>query len=137
MSSHQHDKESGPSIETHVPIPGSSSTAQHLAFAEAAHQNQGASAASGSGSKKKKHRAGRKRKNRRQSFAAPSDQNDDPDNSNDRPSLANVPEGQQSQPQSSFYRLGNRATQSSESLQSEILLDHRYASTISRYHTGR
>ena len=78
---------------------------------------------SGSAPKKKKHRAGKKRRNRRQSFAAPSDQTDDTDLQDQRPTLHTVPEG--SQAQSTFYRLGARAGRSNTSLESEALLDHR------------
>jgi magnesium transporter len=82
-----------------------------------------AEASSGStGSKKKKHRAGRKRKNRRQSFAAPSENDDDTRSTAERPGLEDVPEAPH---ESSFYKLGNRATKSNESLESEALLDHR------------
>jgi len=78
---------------------------------------------SGSAPKKKKHRAGKKRRNRRQSFAAPSDQTDDTDLQDQRPALRTVPEG--SQAQSTFYGLGGRAGRSNTSLESEALLDHR------------
>ncbi len=73
--------------------------------------------------KKKKHRAGKKRRNRRQSFAAPSDQTDDTDTQAQRPGLRIVPESSASQ--SAFYRLGAHGGRSNTSLDSEALLDHR------------
>lgn len=80
--------------------------------------------AEASTSKKKKHRGGRKhRKNRRQSFAAPSE-NDDPSVTTERPSLEDVPEHPSEQHSRSFYRQ-DRAARSNESLESEMLLDHR------------
>jgi len=83
-----------------------------------------ASGTAESSSKKKKHRAGRKhRKNRRQSFAAPSE-NEDPSVTTERPSLEDVPEHPSEQHLHSFYRQ-NRASKSNESLESEMLLDHR------------
>jgi magnesium transporter len=83
---------------------------------------QGEASSGSTGSKKKKHRAGRKRKNRRQSFAAPSEENDEPMSAAERPGLEDVPEAPH---EPSFYKLGNRATKSNESLESEALLDHR------------
>lgn len=71
--------------------------------------------------KKKKHRAGKKRRHRRQSFAAPSE---------DLPmqpahDLLNVPGQQGNRPP--FY--GGGRNLSLTSLESEALLDHRYASS--------
>lgn len=87
--------------------------------------NQAESSTAAASSKKKKHRAGKKRKNRRQSFAAPSEENDTPpSNLAVRPGLEDVPEAPEQRLQS-FYRLDNRATKSNESLESEVLLDHR------------
>ncbi|EON65556.1 hypothetical protein W97_04794 [Coniosporium apollinis CBS 100218] len=79
--------------------------------------------------KKKKHRAGKKhRRNRRQSFAAPSeDQTDNGDVEEGRPSL--VEARQPSDHRQSFYRLG-QANRSNTSLESEALLDHRNHSTL-------
>ncbi|TKA41040.1 hypothetical protein B0A49_12748, partial [Cryomyces minteri] len=78
--------------------------------------------AEGVGRKKKKHRAGAKRRNRRKSFAAPSEGTEDPDMTEERPSLLDVPSA--SAARASFYRLGN-AGRSNTSLESEALLDHR------------
>ena len=74
--------------------------------------------------KKKKHRAGRKRRNRRPSFAtqSTSERGDSPPPLTERTSLPEVPE--HTEPHPSFYRLHNRAA-STESLESEALLDHR------------
>lgn len=77
----------------------------------------------GGDKKKRRHRAGKKRKNRRQSFAAGIDENDPNTEEPERPSLQDVAETSTSQ--SAFYRLGNVAGRSNETLDSEILLDHR------------
>lgn len=75
--------------------------------------------------KKRKHRGGKKRR-RRQSFAAPpsEDHTDVPSDAmgTERPSLADVTS--EEAVRSSFYRLRNKA--SNTSLESEALLDHRY-----------
>lgn len=73
--------------------------------------------------KKKRHRGGKNRKKRRQSFVAPSE-NESAIDTEERPSILNVPNARQSANQASFYRLrqGNR---SNTSLESEALLDHR------------
>jgi len=87
----------------------------------------GSQSGASSSKKKKTHRGpGKKRKNRRQSFAAPSEGGDSPSPAAERPGLEDVPEVPHEQ---SFYRLGNRATNSNGSLESEALLDHRYDST--------
>ncbi|TKA52879.1 hypothetical protein B0A49_11298 [Cryomyces minteri] len=83
--------------------------------------------AEGVGRKKKKHRAGAKRRNRRKSFAAPSEGTEDPDMTEERPSLLDVPSA--SAARASFYRLGN-AGRSNTSLESEALLDHRDHATM-------
>ena len=73
--------------------------------------------------KKKKHRGGRKnKKNKRQSFNAPSEVTDEPEEIEQRPSLLDTPS--RSSQNAQFYRLqsGNR---SNTSLESEALLDHR------------
>jgi magnesium transporter len=69
--------------------------------------------------KKRKHRGGKKRRNRRQSFAATPGTLDAGDMTDEaRPSLADSSRGS-----SSFYRLRNK--RSNDSLESEVLLDHR------------
>lgn len=82
-----------------------------------------ASGPAASPAKKRKHRGGKKRRNRRQSFAAPAEPIDAGDMTDDaRPSLADVT-AQSSRGSSSFFRLRNQ--RSSDSLDSEALLDHR------------
>ncbi|KAF2102221.1 cora-domain-containing protein [Rhizodiscina lignyota] len=78
--------------------------------------------------KKKKHRSGKKRRNRRQSFAAHSeDVAEEVTRPMERPSLMDTGVGrtrsEQERERESFYRLGR--ARSSESLDSEALLDHR------------
>ncbi len=70
--------------------------------------------------KKRNHRGGKKKRNRRQSFAAPSD---------DGSAMAETSQSRgaaQSAARSSFYRLKGR-NMSNTSIESETLLDHRYA----------
>lgn len=87
----------------------------------------GSRSGASSSKKKKTHRGpGKKRRNRRQSFAAPSEGGDSQSPAAERPGLEDVPEVPHEQ---SFYRLGNRATNSNDSLESEALLDHRYVLT--------
>ena len=89
----------------------------------------GPEAGEASKSKKKKNRTGKKRRNRRQSFAAPSeDTAGEMTDPMERPNLLNSGVGrtmsEQERERESFYRLGSVA-KSSESLESEALLDHR------------
>ena len=72
-------------------------------------------------SRNKRHRGGRKRRHRRQSFALTHDSRANSINDVDRPSLMNV--AGQSGTHSSMYRLENK---SNTSVDSDILLDHRY-----------
>lgn len=86
----------------------------------------------GQPSKKKKHRSGKKKRNRRQSFAAPSE---DAPGAIERPSpvlerpmmldpsTRTRSEQERDRQRESFYRMARVA--SSESLESEALLDHR------------
>ena len=77
--------------------------------------------------KKRKHRGGKKRKNRRQSFAAPSEASTMPEGMPDDP-MADIAEDDidsTSRPRP-FYRR-RTGHLSDESLDSEALLDHRYA----------
>jgi magnesium transporter len=81
--------------------------------------------ASGSSSavgKKKKHRGGKKRRNRRQSFAASADMGHG-DDTEGRPSLADIAGHGNSRGSTSFYGLSRNL--SNTSLESEALLDHR------------
>lgn len=71
--------------------------------------------------KKKRRRGGRNHKARRQSFAAPSEPDQETTPLSERPNLETVTEREQS----SFYRVRNRAG-SDSSLESQALLDHRY-----------
>lgn len=71
--------------------------------------------------KRKDHRGGKKKRNRRQSFAAPSD---------DGSGVLEIPQSRDdmqalSAARSSFYRLKGH-NMSNTSIDSEILLDHRY-----------
>ncbi|KAI9686310.1 MAG: CorA metal ion transporter [Bogoriella megaspora] len=86
-------------------------------------QAQGQSSSAETPSKKRKHRGGKKRRNRRQSFAAPSEGTDVSDMAHERPSLLDAPPPD-SAARSSLYRLGQN--NSSTSLDSDVLLDHRY-----------
>ncbi|KAL1595312.1 CorA metal ion transporter [Paraconiothyrium brasiliense] len=72
--------------------------------------------------KKRKHRGGKKRRNRRQSFANTLESGDMTDDA--RPSLADVA-GHSSRGSSSFYRLRPNQNRSNDSLESDVLLDHR------------
>lgn len=96
-------------------------------------QPQGSSSAAASdGKKKRKHRGGKKRKKRRQSFAAPSETS----------AIQSIGEGISDDPliqinedrrvsQAPFYR--RQTNLSDDSLDSDALLDHRYAQvTFSR-----
>jgi magnesium transporter len=85
--------------------------------------------------KKKRHRAGKKRRNRRQSFVAPSeDAAEDVTDPMERPTLLDTGVGrtisEQERERDSFYRLGG-ARRSSESVDSEALLDHRLVPNLS------
>jgi magnesium transporter len=71
--------------------------------------------------KKKKKKSGKKRKHRRQSFVATEDNSSAVES--DRPRLSELRSNSEN-PRDSFYRLG-RGNKSSESLESEALLDHR------------
>lgn len=74
--------------------------------------------------KKKKPGTRKRRRNRRPSFISSqaTDENEEFPDRGEGPSLEDVPERPS---QSTFYRLGNAAA-SEESLDSEVLLDHRY-----------
>ena len=74
--------------------------------------------------KKKKKRSNKKRKDRRQSFAAPTDETDNTEMEGERPSLLDS-QDIGSANRDSFYRLGAGRNQSNTSLESEALLDHR------------
>ena len=87
--------------------------------APASQQVAGSSSAVG---KKKKHRGGKKRRNRRQSFAASADMGHD-DDTEGRPSLADIAGHGNSRGSTSFYGLSRNL--SNTSLESEALLDHR------------
>jgi len=71
--------------------------------------------------KKRKHRGGKKRRNRRQSFAAPPSETSTAAGNMDN--LA-IDEDAEPRPSDSFYK--RRNNQSSESLESDALLDHRH-----------
>lgn len=80
------------------------------------------------GRRKRTHRAGRRRRNRRQSFAAPSDDAGNVDPARSNHDLLDVPISSAARPP--FYRLGQSGggNLSNTSLESEALLDHRYDS---------
>lgn len=95
-----------------------------LATGSTAADQQSQDGSASGAAKKRKHRGGKKRRNRRQSFAAPADEPPTEDMTTERPSLLNAPS---SSSRSNFYRLG-QVNRSNTSLESEALLDHRYAS---------
>lgn len=78
--------------------------------------------------KKRKHRGGKKRRNRKQSFAAPSEDGSTITSMRgENPEGANINRLMSAGAPKPFYRLGQTSGQlSSTSLESEALLDHRY-----------
>lgn len=84
--------------------------------------------------KKKKHRSGKKKRNRRQSFATTSEDVGPEMPPMERPSLLDTGVGrtrsEQERERESFYRLGS-VQRSTDSLDSEALLDHRYVNLFS------
>jgi len=82
--------------------------------------------------RKRTHRGGKKKRNRRQSFAAPSDDVSNVDPARPNHDLLDVPSSSAARPP--FYRLGQSGggNLSNTSLDSEVLLDHRYGFRIQR-----
>ena len=84
------------------------------------------------GRKKRKHRGGKKKRNRRQSFAAPSEDSALPalDDGAGEHSLLEVPSND-SAARMPFYRRGHSSGNlSSTSLDSDVLLDHRFVLSL-------
>ena len=79
------------------------------------------------GKRKRKHRGGKKKRNRRQSFAAPSEASTVPEiaeGDQDDP-MRQIPGAITSAARETFYRRGQGRNLSDESLDSDVLLDHR------------
>ncbi|KAF2653445.1 cora-domain-containing protein [Lophiostoma macrostomum CBS 122681] len=108
--------------------PGTVSYAEATASNAPVGENNTGASASGAPAKKRRHRAGKKRRNRRQSFAATAETMGSGDMTDEqRPSLVDIPQSN-SRGSASFYRV--RDNQSSTSLESEALLDHRDQSFV-------
>jgi magnesium transporter len=99
---------------------GSQRPAVSSSFSAPADAPQPTPASPAGNKSKKKKRTGKKRKHRPHSFIAPEDNSSAVDS--DRP--ITLERAASSNPRTSFYRLG-RGNKSSESLESEALLDHR------------
>lgn len=114
--------QSGPSQRPGV---GKGSAASSTSDVQAGSSQQGVMSPATSAPKKKRHRAGKKHKRkRRPSFAAPSDITEEGgDLGSAGAELGDIPEV--AVRRESFYRLGQGRKVSSDSLESEALLDHR------------